>query len=117
MANAREQLAAAAHWLGDNDEDLSAGLRSAFDALRLYDYAQMHPELSEMADEWAAKDRVKALGYDPLAEPIFHEQMLTGASAVAMALQAAKKLLDSVAFVAKNGDTKKPLQLIAKVLA
>ena len=40
--NSREILAAAEAWLGWNDEDLSSGLRCAFDALRLYDYDQAH---------------------------------------------------------------------------
>lgn len=64
--NARELLEAAADWLGWQDEDLSFGLRSAQDGLRLYDYAQRHPELPEMADEWTSAQRVKALGYEPL---------------------------------------------------
>ena len=48
--NARERLAAAALWLGSNHEDLSDGLCNAFDGLRLYDYAQAHDQLPEMAD-------------------------------------------------------------------
>lgn len=36
--NAREKLAAVADWLGWQDETLSAGLRTAEDALKLYDY-------------------------------------------------------------------------------
>jgi hypothetical protein len=64
--NAREILAAAADWLGRQTEDLSFGLKSAEDAVKLYAYAQAHPELSEMADDWAPKDRRAALGYEPL---------------------------------------------------
>lgn len=116
MPNAREQLDAAAHWLGWNDEDLSAGLRNAFDGLRLYDYAQAHPELPEMADEWEAQDRIKALGYDPLAES-GHEAATTGATDAAKALVEARNLLDSVAFVSKAGDTQRPIKLIDAVLA
>ena len=64
--NAREILVAAADWLGWQEEDLSFGLKSAEDAIKLYAYAQAHPELPEMADEWEPKDRRKALGYEPL---------------------------------------------------
>lgn len=64
--NAREQLAAVADWLGWQDESLSFGLRNSMDALRLYDYAQAHPNLHEMADEWPSRTRIAALGYDPL---------------------------------------------------
>jgi hypothetical protein len=64
--NAREILAAAADWLGWQDEDMSFGLKSAEDAIKLYAYAQAHPELPEMADEWEPKDRRKALGYEPM---------------------------------------------------
>lgn len=64
--NAREILAAAADWLGWQDEDMSAGLKSAEDGLRLYAYAQAHPDLPEMADEWTSKQRRAALGYEPL---------------------------------------------------
>jgi hypothetical protein len=115
MANAREKLKAAELWLSMNKESLSDGLRSAFDALRLYDYAQMHPELPEMADEWQAKHRISAVGYDPLSENP-HEKTTTGAVAVVLALQSARKLLDSVAFVAKEGDSKKTIRLIDAVL-
>ncbi len=65
--NARELLAAVADWLGWQDEDMSYGLKSGEDAVKLYAYGQAHPELGEMADAWEPKDRKKALGYDPLA--------------------------------------------------
>lgn len=65
--NAREILAAAADWLSWQEEDLSFGLKSAEDGIKLYAYAQAHCDhLPEMADEWEPKDRRKALGYDPL---------------------------------------------------
>lgn len=64
--NAREILVAAADWLGWQEEDMSFGLKSAEDAIKLYAYAQAHPELPEMADEWDPKDRRKALGYEPM---------------------------------------------------
>ena len=64
--NARELLAAAADWLGWQDEDLSFGLKSAQDALKLYAYAQAHPDLDEMADSWTPGQRRAALGYEPM---------------------------------------------------
>jgi hypothetical protein len=65
--NARERVAAVAAWLGWNHETLSFGLRNAVDALRLYDYAQAHPELPEIADEWEDSDLIAAIGYSPFA--------------------------------------------------
>ena len=73
--NAREQLASAADWLGWQDENLSMGLKSAADGLRLWVYWQAHADLlPEMADEecseikgTVASHRRKALGYDPLS--------------------------------------------------
>lgn len=108
--NARERLAAAAEWLGWNHEQLSFGLRNAFDALRLHDYAMARPDLPEMADEWEEKDLIAALGYSPWAvdeteAPISHEAETSGADKAAEAIYAARRLLDSVAFVAKEGDT------------
>ena len=70
--NAREQLEAAADWLGWQDENLSFGLKSAEDGLKLWKHWQANPDLPEMADEeidhrgTVAKQRRKALGYDPL---------------------------------------------------
>lgn len=70
--NPREQLLAAADWLGDMDEDLSFRLRSAEDGLKLWRYWQARPaDLPEMADEECdgydvAAARVAAVGYDPL---------------------------------------------------
>ena len=116
MPNARETLKAVEHWLGWNEETLSFGLRNAFDGLRLYDYAQANPDLPEMADEWEPLDRIKAIGYDPLGEPS-HEAATSGASQAEKALVEARKLLDSVSFVAKEGDTRKPLKLINAVVA
>lgn len=115
MANAREQLGAVADWLGDNDETLSAGLRNPFDALRLYDYAMAHPNLPEMADEWTPAQFKRAIGYDPMLGEN-HESETTGADAAGKALVQARNLLSSVAFVAKNGDTKAVLKKIGKVV-
>lgn len=115
MPNAREQLATICDWLSHNDEALSAGLRNPFDALRLYDYAQAHPSLPEMADEWSPAQFKRAIGYDPmLAEPT--ESTTTGAFAAAKALADARKLIESMAFVANEGDTKKLLKKISEVV-
>jgi hypothetical protein len=65
--NAREILVIVADWLGWQDEDLSFGLKAPADGVKLWEYAQAHPDLPEMADEWEQRDRRKALGYDPLA--------------------------------------------------
>ena len=93
MANAREMLGVVEDWLGYQDETLSFGLRNAFDALRLYDYFQAHEDtLGEMADQWEPEDRVAALGYDPLEEDS-HEHKTTGATEVAEAMLAARKMI------------------------
>lgn len=116
MANAREKLKAAELWLSMNNESLSDGLRSAFDALRLYDYAKMHPELAEMADEWQVKRRIEAVGYYPLSgNP--HENTKTGARAAAIALQSARQIFDSMPLVAQDGGTRRTVRLIDAVLA
>ena len=65
--NSREKLLAVAEWLGWNDEDLSCGIKSAKDAIKLYNYAQAHPDLPEMADSWTASELRKAIGYNPLS--------------------------------------------------
>jgi hypothetical protein len=117
--NAREQLAAVADWLGWQDESLSFGLRNSMDALRLHDYAQAHPNLPEMADEWKPKQRIAALGYDPLATDEAtngREVGETGATAAYKALQKARALIDSVAYVAKEGDSGSVLASIDAVI-
>ena len=78
--NAREKLLAAADWLGWQHEDLSFGLKTGKDALKLYDYAQAHPDLDEMSDNWSAAQLRKAIGYDPLSPNAKHydnEQEIT----------------------------------------
>jgi hypothetical protein len=71
--NAREQLAAAADWLGWQDENMSMGLKSPADGLKLWQHWQKHQErLPEMADEDCdgadvRAERIKAIGYDPLS--------------------------------------------------
>lgn len=102
--NARERLAVVAEWLGYNSETMSDGLRNAFDALRLYDYAQAHPEVDEMADSWDAQHRIAALGYDPM-DGEFQEAETTGADVAADAIRIAHTLIDSVAFVQNSGDS------------
>lgn len=106
--NSRERLAAVADWLAWQEETLSFGLRNAFDALRLYDYAQTHSDLSEMADEWLPCSRVAAVGYDPM-EGHNHEANTTGAVEATLAMSEARTLIASVAFVSTEGDTAKPL--------
>ena len=64
--NAREELEAAAMWLGYQDENLSFGLQSAEDGLKLWRYGNSNIHLAEMADTWEEGDRRLALGYDPL---------------------------------------------------
>lgn len=113
--NARQTLSAAADWLGWQDEDLSARLRNAFDALRLYDYAQSHPDLPEMADDWAAENFIAAIGYNPFAGP-YYEATTSGADDVVEAMRMARNLIDSVAFVRDEGDTVAPLAAIDQVL-
>lgn len=117
--NAREQLLAVAEWLSWQDESLSFGLRNALDGLRLYDYAQAHPNLPEMADAWRPAQRKAALGYDPLATPEAaqgREVADTGASAACAALRQARALIDSVAYVSREGDTAPVLASIDAVL-
>lgn len=63
--NAREQLEACANWLGYQDENMSFGLRSPEDGLKLWRYAQTREDLDEFADNWNAADRILAIGYCP----------------------------------------------------
>ena len=117
--NAREQLKAVAEWFGYQEESLSFGLVNTMDALRLYDFAQSHPDLPEMADDWTSRDRITALGYDPLKTPEAtkgREVVSTGAQEAISALVLARELLDSVAYVAKEGDTSDVLKAIDSVL-
>lgn len=74
--NAREKLLAIADWLGWQNEDLSFGLKSPEDAVKLHNYWQERADtLPEMADDekddegrWMFMFRKHALGYDPLAQ-------------------------------------------------
>jgi len=72
--NAREQLEAAANWLGYHDEDLSFALKTPEDGLKLWAYGQAHPELAEMCDEtegnaadWTDAHFQAAIGYTPFS--------------------------------------------------
>ena len=117
--NSREQITAVADWLGWQEESLAMGLVNAFDALRLYDYAQANPDLPEMADEWSSADRIKALGYDPLAlseAASGRDVEDTGATKAWSALVKARTLIDSVAYVAVEGDTAPVLAEVDQVL-
>lgn len=76
--NAREHLENAALWYADQDENLAAGLKSAVDALLLYEAWIGRSDLPEYADEEVdpgelpadvpsvAEHRVAVLGYDPI---------------------------------------------------
>lgn len=89
------------------------------DALRLYDYAQSHPNLPEMADDWEPRSLIAALGYNPFDQvEATHGRNVssTGATAAAKAMKAARDLIDSVAYVAKEGDKEKVLAAIDAVL-
>lgn len=54
-------------WLSFQTDDLSFGLRTAQDAVKLYNHGSDNPDLPEFADRWNKQDRIDALGYDPLA--------------------------------------------------
>ena len=116
MANAWEMLVIVDDWLGWQDGDLSAKLRNAFDALRLYDYAQSHPDLPEMADEWEEGCLINAIGYNPF-EQDYKESNETGARGAEVAMLTAYRVLDSVAFVKDVGDTDIPLKEIRNTLS
>ena len=118
--NAREQLKAVAEWLGWQHENLSFGLVNSLDALRLFDYAQSNGNLPEMADEWTPGQRIKALGYDPLALPEADQGRVvasTGACEAWDALHEARALIDSVAYVATEGDSATVIASIDAVIA
>lgn len=123
--NMREKTEAIAEWLGYHHEDIAYGLRSVADAEKLYDYwAERGDLLPEFCDNDAEdlevdvrQHRIAALGYDPLVVVMAGERAAPKINKAAEAMRAAEKLLDSVAFVAKEGDTKRPLRLIRSALA
>lgn len=74
--NAREQLEAAANWLGWQEEDLSVNLKTPEDALKLWQHWQKNRNLPEFADgqncdedeqNACAVACVAAIGYDPVS--------------------------------------------------
>jgi len=74
-----------------------------------------------MADEWEESDLIAALGYSPFEfdhteAPIWHEADTSGADKAAEAMRVARKLLDSVAFVAKEGDTAPVIEALDDVV-
>ncbi|MEM8519518.1 hypothetical protein [Janthinobacterium sp. CAN_S7] len=123
--NMREKAEAIALWLGYHNEDIAYGLRALADAEKLYDYWQAHSGvLPEFCDEDAddptvnvRQHRIAAIGYDPLMIVMEGGTLTPKIDKTAEALRVAQKLLDSVAFVAKEGDTKRPLRLINSALA
>ena len=62
--NAREQLMMAAGWLGLTHEDLSFGLKSSEDGIKLWRYGQTRAE-DTYADDWSNAELVRVLGYNP----------------------------------------------------
>lgn len=54
-------------WLSFQTDDLSFGLLSVEDAIKLYDYAKANSELPELADSWDKQYLISAIGYDPLS--------------------------------------------------
>lgn len=66
--NAREQLVAAAEWFSYTNEDLSFGLKSGDDALKLWKHMinDAGESLDEFADSWPKSVLISVLGYDPL---------------------------------------------------
>ena len=63
--NAREQLAAAGQWLGYIHEDLSFGLKTPEDGLKLWRY-NFSRDTDELPDEWDGAELVHVLGYNPM---------------------------------------------------
>ena len=122
--NQREKTEAIAHWLGYHHENIAYGLRSVADAEKLYDYWQQRGDLlPEYCDEECddpnidvRQHRIAAIGYDPMQSTEEGAVKFTVDKAQ-VALVAAEKLLASVAFVAKEGDTKRPLRLIRAAMA
>lgn len=71
-SDVQEQLDACSGWLQSMHADLSFGLKSPEDALKLWRYALAHPELAEFCDEqtgepgdWQESNFIEAIGYNP----------------------------------------------------
>lgn len=72
MLNAREKLIIVVNWLSAQDENLSYGLKSPEDAIKLWNYGVKHQELAEFCDEndgsesdWTVEHFKEAIGYCP----------------------------------------------------
>lgn len=123
--NMREKTLAIAEWLGWHHEDIAYGPRSVADAEKLYDYwaarGDVLPEFSDNEDYDPAVDvrqhRIAARGYDPLVIVMQDAPPAPKVDKAAEALRVAEQLLDSVAYIARKGDTKRPLRLIRSALA
>ena len=123
--NIREKSQAVATWLGYHHENIAYGLRSMADAEKLYDYWQARPNVlpefcDDDADDMAVdvrQHRIAALGYDPLVIVMAGALRRPKIDRATEALRAAQTLLDSVAYVAHEGDTKRPLRLIHAALS
>lgn len=117
--NVQDQLNAIAKWLSWQDDDLKLGMRNSMDALRLYDWAKSHPSYPKYADQWTPKQRIAALGYDPIAlHPLSAGPNApeTGAAIAHKALSKAKALLETGAFYTKPGAAKALAAEIAQIL-
>lgn len=63
--NVREMLDHLHRWLAYQEEDLSYGLRSISDAVKLY-LAHQEGQDMRFPDRWSSAQRIAVLGYDPL---------------------------------------------------
>lgn len=61
-------------------------------------------DLIRLADDWEVNDFQAAIGYNPFEEPS-HEAEHSGAAVAYDALKEARTLIDSVVFIATEGDT------------
>lgn len=64
--NIREKMKLISHWLGDQEEDISDGLKSINDAEKMYLFAiDINGADCTDTDEWGEELFVKAIGYCP----------------------------------------------------
>lgn len=63
--SSRQSLEDALRWFDEHDGTFCSGVKSAMDALRLYEYAMAHPEVPEFADSWGNAKLKAVLGYNP----------------------------------------------------
>lgn len=73
----REELEAVVNWFSYQNEDLSYGMKSMEDCVKLWRYAQKHPELAEFCDQqagepgdWTQKHFKAAVGYNPFVRAL-----------------------------------------------